>query len=1766
MAIKFLSAIDQGAYQLPSVDGSAGQVLTTDGSGNVTFQSVAASANYYLSGASFNTGNGVLTLTVSGAANQTVDLDGRYALSSHTHSYDNYQSWNLKTNGIQRTTVQSGGTLDLVAGSNVSLSYGAGGVVTIASTDTNTDTNDIDYINAASFNTSTGVITGTGVGNAGFTVDIDGRYLPLAGGTITGNLQVNGYIKSNGQQLVLNAGESAGYATGQTSEIVYINAEAGLEILSSPDNWSTGWAGRNSAYINRADATSYLPGTLTVNGHGNSSQWNTAYGWGDHASAGYQPAGNYFTDGDTVLNMANNDGFVYDDTTNTMYVKLDGTNREIYHTGIFTDNSANWNTAYSWGNHASAGYLTSYTDTDNYVDSVAFNTTTGVLTLGRTGALTDLTVDLDGRYQGAGTYNTIIGTDSDISATGATVISAINMTDGVIQSHSTRTLTLANLGYTGSATADDYGGWRISDSSNTEVIGAGDTLTVVGAGAANVQYDTSTNTLTITSTDTNTNTTYSAGSGLSLSGTTFSHADTSSQSSVNNGGRTYIQDITLDTYGHITGIVSATETVTNTDTITRVGTSGNEASGTITLIAGGATTISQSGTSITISSTDTNTDTNNYLTGASFSTSNGILTLTRQGLGDITVDLDGRFTDNGYADALNQHLRTSDSPSFAGMTINGNLTVTGTTVTDQVEVVSTSTGILFEGSAADAYEGLLLAGTLTADRTYTLPNATGTVALTSDIPTVNNATLTVQGTGILSGSGTFTANASSNATISISHNDTSTLNGAYGGSNNGVVIEDITVDAYGHVTAIGTRDLDGRFDNYGGWRISDTVTTELLGAGATLNVVGAGASTVQYDASTNTLTITSTDTNTDTNTTYSAGSGLTLTGTTFSHTDTSSASSVNNSGRTYIQDITIDTYGHVTGISSATETVTNTDTNYYLNGASFNTSDGVLTLTVSGTSNQTVDLDGRYQLAGTYNTIIGTDSDINTSGATIIDNIYVTDGVITSMGTRTLTPGDIGAAYYDHFRSLGTTAFTAGGGSNSSITTDQLISEMEGDGAFDSYTSTFKTSWSYAGNDNLSNAGNFTETAGTSWLTWTDDSSDSTRGNITALAIAPNTGGSAYGVYIYNDQGSGYSPGWREVWTDKTLNPIVSATVSNDTTTYVKADGSSFSLTTSDANSNTYVTGASFNTGDGVLTLTRNSGSVTVDLDGRYQLAGTYNTIIGTDTDIDTSGATIIDNIYMTDGVITSHGTRTLTLANLGYTGATNADAYGGWRISDGATTELLGAGATLTVNGTGATTAIYDAATNTLTINSTDTNTNTTYSAGNGISLSGTTFSVAAGTGLSQTSTGLALATAGAGAGTYGSTGNGTKIDTITLDAYGRITAVATGATGDILGVTAGTGLSGGGTSGTVTVSLSHLGLESLGDPNADRVAFWDDSAGAFKWLTMGSNLSISGTTLNATDTNTNTTYTAGGGLTLSGTTFSHTDTSSQASVNNSGNTVIQDITVDTYGHITGLASKTLTLSGLGYTGASNADLYNYWTIDAGGQQTNVTTQSIITFVGTGATNVQYDPVLKQLTIDSTDTNTNTTYSADGNYGLTLSGTTFRLEDDRRRNSSTTDIYTGNTHDYTFYDASIGIRWYTAGAEEMRLQDNGTLHVDGDVVAYSSTVSDRTFKDDIVTITDAIDKVKKLRGVEYVWNSGYRKGKKDLGLIAQEVQEVLPEIVHEHEMPLMEDAEAGKTYKTVDYEKMVGVLIEAMKDQQVMIDTLTAKLETLEKNFNSRL
>jgi hypothetical protein len=126
-------------------------------------------------------------------------------------------------------------------------------------------------------------------------------------------------------------------------------------------------------------------------------------------------------------------------------------------------------------------------------------------------------------------------------------------------------------------------------------------------------------------------------------------------------------------------------------------------------------------------------------------------------------------------------------------------------------------------------------------------------------------------------------------------------------------------------------------------------------------------------------------------------------------------------------------------------------------------------------------------------------------------------------------------------------------------------------------------------------------------------------------------------------------------------------------------------------------------------------------------------------------------------------------------------------------------------------------------------------------------------------------------------------------------------------------------------------------------------------------------------------------------------------------------------------------------------------------------------------------------------------------------------------------------------------LSWCTNSAERMRLEADGDLHVDGDVIAYSTTVSDVRLKEDVKTIENSLEKVTQLRGVSYTWNAGSREGQQDLGLIAQEVEEVFPEIVREKELALVD----GESYKTVDYEKLVGVLIEAVKELKAEIEEL---------------
>jgi len=177
---------------------------------------------------------------------------------------------------------------------------------------------------------------------------------------------------------------------------------------------------------------------------------------------------------------------------------------------------------------------------------------------------------------------------------------------------------------------------------------------------------------------------------------------------------------------------------------------------------------------------------------------------------------------------------------------------------------------------------------------------------------------------------------------------------------------------------------------------------------------------------------------------------------------------------------------------------------------------------------------------------------------------------------------------------------------------------------------------------------------------------------------------------------------------------------------------------------------------------------------------------------------------------------------------------------------------------------------------------------------------------------------------------------------------------------------------------------------------------------------------------------------------------------------------------------------------------------------------------------------------IDWTDTSTGS--DADP-YDLT-----FTLNSDMRK-SGNVDVYTGNTADYVFYDADVGMRFYTAGAEDMRLTDGGDLHVDGNVIGYSSTISDQRLKHDINKIENALDKVSQINGYTFTYNED---GKHSAGVIAQEIENVLPSAVESKKLAFT--GQDGMEYKTVQYDQLAGLLIEAIKELKEELEQCKCK------------
>jgi hypothetical protein len=98
---------------------------------------------------------------------------------------------------------------------------------------------------------------------------------------------------------------------------------------------------------------------------------------------------------------------------------------------------------------------------------------------------------------------------------------------------------------------------------------------------------------------------------------------------------------------------------------------------------------------------------------------------------------------------------------------------------------------------------------------------------------------------------------------------------------------------------------------------------------------------------------------------------------------------------------------------------------------------------------------------------------------------------------------------------------------------------------------------------------------------------------------------------------------------------------------------------------------------------------------------------------------------------------------------------------------------------------------------------------------------------------------------------------------------------------------------------------------------------------------------------------------------------------------------------------------------------------------------------------------------------------------------------------------------------------------------------------------SDRHLKNNIMSLSDeSIDKILKLEGVSYIWKED---GQKDMGIIAQEIEKVYPELVKINE---------NTGYKTVHYVGLIAPLLELTKKQKSRIDNLEERIKVLEKSI----
>jgi hypothetical protein len=156
---------------------------------------------------------------------------------------------------------------------------------------------------------------------------------------------------------------------------------------------------------------------------------------------------------------------------------------------------------------------------------------------------------------------------------------------------------------------------------------------------------------------------------------------------------------------------------------------------------------------------------------------------------------------------------------------------------------------------------------------------------------------------------------------------------------------------------------------------------------------------------------------------------------------------------------------------------------------------------------------------------------------------------------------------------------------------------------------------------------------------------------------------------------------------------------------------------------------------------------------------------------------------------------------------------------------------------------------------------------------------------------------------------------------------------------------------------------------------------------------------------------------------------------------------------------------------------------------------------------------------------------------------------------NSSSNIFIGNQAGFSETGSNKLIIENSSSAAPLISGDfiNDFLKINGSAEASAfNTVSDIALKKNIIQLTNAVEKLSLLRGIYFDWNTDenpgvFLKGGRQVGVIAQEVEKVFPELVMVNDLG----------YKTVDYTKLSPILIEAVKEQQNKIDNQQKQIES---------